>query len=128
MIQRSRAVFEPFPPHLDIQEEVRASPRFEFAKRIPYDSINQYPREVLELFVITHVVKLGLPLVITGFDKCLDKSLFSEKWLQQHYASQSRWFPSPWILILVPLKITSDLCLLSKHTTPEIWASGRICP
>lgn len=90
MIQRSRAVFEPFPPHLNIEEVVQTTPSFEFAKRISCDSVSQFPREVLELYVLTHVVKLGLPLVITGFDKHLDKDLFSEKWLQQHYASQSR--------------------------------------
>ncbi|KAF3389205.1 hypothetical protein F1880_003515 [Penicillium rolfsii] len=89
MIQRARAVFEPFPPHLDIEEEVRKSPKFEFAKKISCDSIAQFPREVLELYILTHVVKLGLPLVITGFDKHLDKNLFSEKWLRQHYASQT---------------------------------------
>ncbi|CEO61178.1 hypothetical protein PMG11_05488 [Penicillium brasilianum] len=89
MIQRSRAVFEPFPPHLNIEEVVQTTPSFEFAKRISCDSVSQFPREVLELYVLTHVVKLGLPLVITGFDKHLDKDLFSEKWLQQHYASQT---------------------------------------
>jgi hypothetical protein len=90
MIQRSRAVFEPFPPHLDIDEEVRKTPNFQFAKKISCDSISQFPREVLELYILTHVVKLGLPLVITGFDKHLDKKIFSEKWLRHHYANQSK--------------------------------------
>ncbi|KAJ5176430.1 uncharacterized protein N7482_002307, partial [Penicillium canariense] len=87
MIQRSRAVFEPFDPRLDIEEEVRTTPSFQFVRRIPCDWIDQFPREDLELFILTNVVKLGLPLVITGFDKRLDRNLFSEKWLRRHYSS-----------------------------------------
>lgn len=90
MIQGPRAVFEPFPPHLDIEKEVQTTKRFQFASRIPCDFINQFPREDLELYILTWVVKLGRPLVITGFDKRLDKGLFSEKWLRYQYASQSR--------------------------------------
>jgi hypothetical protein len=101
MIQRSRARFEPFPPHLDIEEEVRTTKKFGFAKKISCESIAQFPREVLELYILTHVVKLGLPLVITGFDKRLDKDLFSEKWLRQHYASQSKWFARPWTMMIL---------------------------
>lgn len=93
MIQRPRAVFEPFPPNLNIEEIVRTTPSFEFVKRISCDSVGQFSREVLELYVLTHVVKLGLPLVITGFDKHLDKNVFSEKWLRQQYGSQSRYSP-----------------------------------
>ncbi|KAI2794310.1 hypothetical protein POX_a00905 [Penicillium oxalicum] len=89
MIQRSRVAFEPFPPHLDIQKEVENTPNFRFAQSIPCDYITKFPREALDLYIRTWVVQLGRPLVITGFDKLLDKKLFSEKWLMQNYANQT---------------------------------------
>ena len=105
MIQRSRVAFEPFPPHLDIQKEVENTPNFRFAQSIPCDYITKFPREALDLYIRTWVVQLGRPLVITGFDKLLDKKLFSEKWLMQNYANQSKHFlketlsfcTSPWL-------------------------------
>ncbi|KAF7714320.1 Uncharacterized protein PECH_008864 [Penicillium ucsense] len=89
MIPRARVAFEPFPPHVDMQKEVETIPRFEFAQSIPCDYINQFPREALNLYIRAWVVQLGRPLVITGFDKLLDKKVFSEKWLMQTYGNQT---------------------------------------
>lgn len=100
MIQGPRAVFEPFPPNLDIDKEIQTTNQFQHAARISCEFIDQFPREDLELYILTWVVKLGRPLVITGFDKRIDKNLFSEKWLMHHYANQSTSPPHPWMKVL----------------------------
>lgn len=88
--QRPRAVFEPFPPNLDIGDLVDSTPNFNFAWRITCDSIDENPREDFEQLVLFHVILGGRPLVIEGFQERLDKFLFSEKWLRQNCAGKSK--------------------------------------
>ena len=90
-----RAVFEPFPPHLNIADVVESTPTFEFVPRIACDAIDQWPCEDFERLVFVRVVQLGLPLVIEGFQDRLDQNLFSEKWLREHYSTNGKLFP--WI-------------------------------
>ncbi|KAJ5683207.1 hypothetical protein N7462_006372, partial [Penicillium macrosclerotiorum] len=62
MPPKTRAVFEPLPPHLDVDDIVKGTPSFEFAKSITCNSIDEHPREDLEEFVLLYVVRLGIPL------------------------------------------------------------------
>ncbi|KAJ5949733.1 hypothetical protein N7454_001317 [Penicillium verhagenii] len=84
MTPPSRAIFEPFPTHLNLAELVETTHNFEFAKRITCQSIDGQPREDFDKLVLFHVIMLGEPLVIEGFHEYLDKPLFSSKWLQQN--------------------------------------------
>lgn len=86
MLPRQRAAFEPFPPDLNVEELVKAVPNFEYARRITCDSIDEYPREDFEKLVLFHVVKLGIPLVIEGFQERLHKGLFTRKWLKRNHS------------------------------------------
>ena len=85
MGQRARALFEPFPPDLNIDEVVETTSNFEFAMRITCDSIDAEPLEDFEKLVLYYVILLGVPLVIEGFQERLDKQLFSRKWLRQNH-------------------------------------------
>ncbi|KAF9251562.1 hypothetical protein DTO013E5_4011 [Penicillium roqueforti] len=85
---RTRLAFEPLSPLLDIREVVESTPNFEFAMNITCDSIDEFPLADFEKLVLFQVVLSGKPLVIRGFDKHLDKQIFSEKWLREKYAKK----------------------------------------
>lgn len=84
-----RATFEPFPTHLDVKDLVESTENFVFAERVSSESLDNYPREEFDNLVHFHVIMLGMPLVIEGFHKYLDKRLFSAKWLQKNGQSKS---------------------------------------
>ncbi|KAL4963187.1 putative JmjC domain protein [Aspergillus stella-maris] len=86
--QQPRAAFEPISPDLDFEELVKSTPNFEEVVRIHCDAIDENGLENFEKLVLLHVIVRGLPLVVEGFDKQLDKALFSEKWLRTHYAAK----------------------------------------
>ncbi|KAL2863041.1 putative JmjC domain protein [Aspergillus lucknowensis] len=86
--QRPRAAFEPFSPNLNISALVNSTPNFEEVVRIHCDAIDENGLENFEKLVLLHVVVRGLPLVVEGFDKILDSSVFSEKWLRNHYSAK----------------------------------------
>ncbi|KAJ5653480.1 hypothetical protein N7490_000483 [Penicillium lividum] len=83
-----RAIFEPFPTHLDLKELVETTENLVFAMRIKCESLDEQPREVFDKLVLYYVVLMGYPLVIEGFHEHLDKRLFSSKWLQQNGRSE----------------------------------------
>ncbi|CAI7662248.1 unnamed protein product [Penicillium bialowiezense] len=85
---RSRMAFEPMSPGLNINAIVDSTPNFEFAMRITCDSVDQFPLADFEKLVLYQVILSGKPLVIEGFQTHLDQELFSEKWLQEKYASK----------------------------------------
>ncbi|KAJ5530086.1 hypothetical protein N7527_003479 [Penicillium freii] len=85
---RTRLAFEPLSPVLDIHRVVESTPNFEFAMDITCDSIEEFPLEDFERLVLFQVVLSGRPLVIRGFNRRLDKNLFSEKWLREKYAKK----------------------------------------
>ncbi|OOF97715.1 hypothetical protein ASPCADRAFT_141260 [Aspergillus carbonarius ITEM 5010] len=87
--QRPRAAFEPFSPDLDIKTLVESTPNFEYAARIHCDAISENGLEIFEKLVLLHVVRGGKPLVVEGFDRWLDSSIFSEKWLRSHYSAKT---------------------------------------
>ncbi|KAL3473745.1 hypothetical protein BJX99DRAFT_191176 [Aspergillus californicus] len=86
--QRPRAAFEPLSPDLDVSELVKSAPNFEEVVRIHCDAIDENGLENFEKLVLLHVIFRGLPLVVEGFDKKLDTSIFSEKWLRDHYSAK----------------------------------------
>ncbi|KAJ5081428.1 hypothetical protein NUU61_009692 [Penicillium alfredii] len=119
--QRTRAVFEPFPPNLDIGDLVDSTPKFNFAWRITCDSIDENPREDFEQLVLFHVILSGRPLVIEGFQKRLDKFLFSEKWLRQNCAGKkenARDLVKGTNLLLTIGHYLKNLPLLTEQWTP----------
>ncbi|KAJ5635417.1 uncharacterized protein N7484_008730 [Penicillium longicatenatum] len=83
-----RATFEPFPTDLNVKDLVETTDQFEFARRISCDAIDILPLEEFDKLVRYHVTMLGMPLVIEGFYKHLDKRLFSSKWLQKNGQSE----------------------------------------
>ena len=87
---RTRLAFEPLSPLLDIREVVESTPNFEFAMNITCDSIDEFPLADFEKLVLFQVVLSGKPLVIRGFDKHLDKRIFSEQWLREKYAKKGK--------------------------------------
>ncbi|CAG8043297.1 unnamed protein product [Penicillium olsonii] len=86
---RSRMAFEPIPPDLDINAVVASTPNFQFGMRITCDTIDQLPLEHFEKLVLYQVVLSGRPLIIEGFQKYLDKNLFSERWLRETHSSKT---------------------------------------
>ncbi|KAI9369993.1 hypothetical protein BJX61DRAFT_536007 [Aspergillus egyptiacus] len=86
--QRPRAAFEPLSPDLNISEMIKSTPNFEEVVRIHCDSIDENGLENFEKLVYLHVIVRGLPLVIEGFHKKLDRSIFSERWLRNHYSEK----------------------------------------
>ncbi|KAL2819942.1 hypothetical protein BDW59DRAFT_119432 [Aspergillus cavernicola] len=86
--QRPRAAFEPLSPELDVPELIASTPNFEEVVRINCDAIDDNGLENFEKLVLLHVIVRGLPLVVEGFDKKLDSSIFSEKWLRNHYSAK----------------------------------------
>ncbi|KAJ5150564.1 uncharacterized protein N7500_010753 [Penicillium coprophilum] len=85
---RTRLAFEPLSPLLNIKEVVESTPNFDFAMEITCDSIDKFPLEDFEKLVLYQVVLSGRPLVIRGLKDCLDKDLFSEKWLRENYGKK----------------------------------------
>ncbi|KKK16572.1 hypothetical protein ARAM_003092 [Aspergillus rambellii] len=86
--QRPRAAFEPLSPDLDVQDLVKSTPNFEHAVRIHCDAIDEHGLEDFEKLVLLHVIVRGLPLVVEGFNKKLDNSIFSEIWLRSHHSKK----------------------------------------
>ncbi|KAL4870625.1 hypothetical protein BDV12DRAFT_165498 [Aspergillus spectabilis] len=86
--QRPRAAFEPLSPDLDVGDLIRSTPNFEEVVRIHCDAIDENGLENFEKLVLLHVIVRGLPLVVEGFDRKLDKAIFSEKWLRNHYSAK----------------------------------------
>ncbi|PLB54319.1 putative JmjC domain protein [Aspergillus steynii IBT 23096] len=87
--QRPRAAFEPLPPDLDVPTLVKSTPNFENVARIHCDAIDANGLESFEKLVRLHVVLGGMPLVVGGFNKRLDSSIFSEKWLRGEHGAKS---------------------------------------
>ncbi|GKZ24554.1 hypothetical protein AbraCBS73388_011381 [Aspergillus brasiliensis] len=87
--QRPRAAFEPLSPDLDLTELVNSTPNFKEVARIHCDMIDENGLEIFEKLVLLHVVRGGKPLVVEGFNHRLDNSIFSEKWLRNHYSSRT---------------------------------------
>ncbi|GKZ29417.1 hypothetical protein AbraIFM66950_004825 [Aspergillus brasiliensis] len=87
--QRPRAAFEPLSPDLDLTELVNSTSNFEEVARIHCDMIDENGLEIFEKLVLLHVVRGGKPLVVEGFNHRLDNSIFSEKWLRNHYSSRT---------------------------------------
>lgn len=81
------ASFEPFPPDLDVHSLVESNESMRFVDRISCDSIDKEPLEALERLVLIWVVLLGRPLVIDGFQKYIDRKLFSPQWLSQNHTN-----------------------------------------
>jgi hypothetical protein len=104
---RSRMLFEPLPPILDLNEVVASSPNFEFAMRVTCDAIDKWPLEDFERLVLYQVVLCGKPLVIEGFQKHLDSRIFSEKWLRESYKSKSKLFLRTYAFFRLVLTIVS---------------------
>lgn len=88
--QRPRAAFEPISPDLDVPALVDSTPTFELVARIHCDAIDEHGLANFEKLVLLHVVRGGRPLVIEGFNKRLDSSTFSEKWLRTHYGKKCK--------------------------------------
>lgn len=86
--QRPRAAFEPISPDLDVADLIDSTPSFEEVVRIHCDAIDENGLENFEKLVLLHVIVRGLPLVVEGFDKKLDRAVFSEKWLSNHYSAK----------------------------------------
>ena len=86
--QRPRAAFEPLPPNLDVPTLVSSTTNFENVARIHCDAIDANGLESFEKLVRLHVVLGGMPLVVGGFNKRLDSSIFSEKWLRGEYGAK----------------------------------------
>ena len=89
-----RAAFVPFPTYLDLKDFVNSRENIVFATRITCDSIDEYPLEDFEDLVYTHVIRLGKPLVIEGFEERLDQNLFSPEWLRKYKGTKGRWIVS----------------------------------
>ncbi|KAL2223497.1 hypothetical protein M432DRAFT_645171 [Thermoascus aurantiacus ATCC 26904] len=87
--QRPCAAFEPISPDLDVAALVESTPNFEFAVRIHCDAIDEQGLENFEKLVLLHVVLGGKPLVIEGYDKRLEKWIFSEQWLRDNYSTKT---------------------------------------
>lgn len=84
-----RAAFEGISPDLDVDELVSSSPNFQHVVRIPCEAIDQQGTEAFEKLVRLHVIQEGKPLVIEGYQRKLDNSIFSVRWLQTHYGEKS---------------------------------------
>lgn len=97
--QRQRAAFEPLSPDLDVPNLIRSTPNFEEVVRIHCDAIDENGLENFEKLVLLHVIVRGLPLVVEGFEKKLDRAIFSENWLNNHYSAKrehgSPFAPTP---------------------------------
>ncbi|PYH41801.1 putative JmjC domain protein [Aspergillus saccharolyticus JOP 1030-1] len=89
--QRPRAAFEPLSPDLDVKALVESTPNFEYVTRIHCNTIDANGLDDFEKLVALLVVRLGKPLVVEGFDKRLDNTLFSEKWLRGHYSAKTEY-------------------------------------
>ncbi|KAL2010169.1 hypothetical protein VTN00DRAFT_5976 [Thermoascus crustaceus] len=87
--QRPCAAFEPISPDLDLTALVESTPNFEFAVRIHCDAIDEQGLENFEKLVLLHVVLGGKPLVIEGYDRRLEKWIFSEQWLRDNYSTKT---------------------------------------
>ncbi|KAJ5812590.1 hypothetical protein N7474_008891 [Penicillium riverlandense] len=83
--QPNLTAFKPISPTLDVQKLIESTPKFDHAWRLSADSINDNNLEDFERLVLYQVVIRGRPLVVEGFHKHLNKSLFSEKWLRETY-------------------------------------------
>lgn len=94
MSSGARAAFAAFPTNLDIRDFVNSKENIVFATRITCDSIDEYPLEEFENLIYTHVIRLGKPLVIEGFEDRLNQNLFSVDWLRKYKGGQSRFFTS----------------------------------
>ncbi|KAI9817672.1 MAG: hypothetical protein M1826_001518, partial [Phylliscum demangeonii] len=84
----AKASFQPLPPSLDVDRLVEANDNFTYVKRIQVRDIGEEGLDAFERLVIEHVVVGGKPLVIEGLDKVLSKSIFSVKWLEEHYGAK----------------------------------------
>jgi hypothetical protein len=89
--RRSRATFVPIPPDLDLKTVVENTENFEYAPRIPYNAIQENGIEKFQKLVLSHVVQDGKPLVIDGFEKILDPSLFSPQWLSDKHGDKGQF-------------------------------------
>lgn len=90
MSSGARAAFAPFPTNLNIQDFVSSKENIVFATRITCDSIDEYPLEDFENLIYTHVIRLGKPLVIEGFEDRFNQNLFSADWLRKYKGGKSR--------------------------------------
>ncbi|CAI7582477.1 unnamed protein product [Penicillium pancosmium] len=88
MSSGARAAFAAFPTNLDIRDFVNSKENIVFATRITCDSIDEYPLEEFENLIYTHVIRLGKPLVIEGFEDRLNQNLFSVDWLRKYKGGQ----------------------------------------
>ncbi|OJJ41267.1 hypothetical protein ASPWEDRAFT_100570 [Aspergillus wentii DTO 134E9] len=119
--QRPRAAFEPISPDLNLAQLVESTANFEFAVRIPCDSIDNNGLESFNKLVLLHVILGGRPLVIEGFNKRLDSSLFSEKWLREHYSAKMETARDLTNKSNIPLSIghyLNNMPLLTNQWTP----------
>jgi hypothetical protein len=92
--QLNLTAFKPISPTLDVQKLIESTPNFVHAWRLTADSINDNNLEDFERLVLYQVVIRGRPLVVEGFHKKWNKSLFSEEWLREaYYKKRKQAFP-----------------------------------
>lgn len=120
MSSGARAAFVPFPTNLDIKEFVNSRENIVFATRITCDSIDEYPLEDFENLVYTHVIRLGKPLVIEGFDERLNQNMFSADWLKTYYGGQGK---RTWTWTF-PLKL--QIADIFAQWIAEIWLASKM--
>ena len=86
--RRPSAAFDPIPPDLDLDSLVQQIPNFEYVTRISYETVLEQGFDNFEKLVLLHVVTGGKPLVIEGFDRCLDKWTFTSGWLRDNHGKK----------------------------------------
>ncbi|RMD41142.1 hypothetical protein DV735_g3986, partial [Chaetothyriales sp. CBS 134920] len=86
--RRPCAAFEPISPDFDITAMVDSTPNFEWVVRIQADMIDYQGIEAFEKLVLIHVILGGKPLVVEGYERRLDRQLFSAQWLYDNVGSK----------------------------------------
>lgn len=85
---RPRASFEPIPPDFDLKTFVESADNFEYANRIPYETIFNNTPEEFEKLILLYVIIRGKPLVIDGFEELLDPWTFTPSWLRDNHGEK----------------------------------------
>jgi hypothetical protein len=85
---RPRASFEPIPPDFDLKTFVESADNFEYANRIPYETILNNTPEEFERLILLYVIIRGKPLVIDGFEELLDPWTFTPSWLRDNHGDK----------------------------------------
>lgn len=89
--QRSAAAFEPISPNLDLDYLIDNTPKWKRINRIPIEKVLTRGYDALEELIVSHVIVGGIPLIIEGFDRVLDNSMFTPQWLLAKYGDKCKF-------------------------------------